>query len=155
MNNRSDKPTSVDERLADYTDRLLAGDIPQEADLRDSGIELNQLQETIKRIRNAFPAKNPDPAMQNRIRINLTSELRKNKPEIGNVSRTSRVPRRTLQWSFAIGATIILVSILVFVPSGDLTIPGTAGINTDLIWIPIGIVLLIIAGLIFWQVRKK
>ncbi|KAF0107200.1 MAG: hypothetical protein FD146_2041 [Anaerolineaceae bacterium] len=146
MNNRNDRPAPED-RLADFTDRLMAGEIPQEAATREADGELFQLQETARRVREAFPPRKPDTAMQNRIRANLTAELRRSRPSVRPASSW------TLRLALAIGTVAILALILVFLPSGPLTTPGAAG-NTS-IWIPIAIFLTVIAGFAFWRLRKK
>jgi hypothetical protein len=146
MNNRNDRP-APEERLADFTDRLMAGEIPQDAATREADVELSQLQETVRRVREAFPPRKPDTAMQNRIRARLTAELRKNRPTVR--------PAASWTWRLvlATGTIAALVLLLVFLPSGPVTTPGAAG--GAFTWIPFAIFLIVIAGFVFWKLRKK
>jgi hypothetical protein len=151
MSNRRTQ-LAKDDRLADFTDRLLAGKIEQDVTHRESDPELVQMQETLQQLRKAFPPAQDDAEMRNRIRARLTAEWRNNIP-VQTAKKSMWFSNRTLSLSFAVAAVAIVVLIVSFLPQGQAGISGTAG--TGATWIPLAIFLIIIAGLIFWQLRKK
>jgi hypothetical protein len=142
-----------DYRLADFTDRLLAGEIEQGVTHREPDPELAQMQETLKRMQQAFPSQPTNAEMQNRIRARLTAEWHKNNILVRTVRKSSFAFNRTLSLSFAIGAVAIIILLIYFIPSVQNGISGTAGIGAT--WIPFAIFIIIVVGLIFWQQRKK
>ena len=152
MNNRLIQKEK-DDRLADFTDRLLAGEIEQEVVRRAPDQELASLQETLQRVHRAFPPRETDPAMQNRIRGRLANEWHKNQSP-GRGEKRKFIPAgRT--WSLALAASAILVIVLfvTFLPTDPTSFSGAAGSGS--FWIPLVIFLIVIAVLIFWQLRKK
>jgi anti-sigma-K factor RskA len=152
MSNRRTRQEQ-DERLADFTDRLLAGEIEQEVARHEPDPELAQMQETLRRVQQAFPSQLPDAEMQNRIRARLTAEWRKNNAPVRNVQKNLLFSTRTLSLSLATVAVAIIILIVSFLPNFQNGIAGTAGIGTS--WIPFAIFIIVIAGLIIWQLRKK
>lgn len=152
MNNRR-TPKGKDGRLADFADRLLAGEIEQEAVRRGSDPELAQMQETLQHLRKTFPPQQTDPEMRNRIRARVAAKWHKTSFPVRNAKQNFLPSNRTLNLGFAIGAVAIIVLLVTFLPQGQTGITGTAG--TVKVWIPFAIFIIIIAGLIFWQLRKK
>jgi len=152
MNNRRIQKEK-DDRLADFTDRLLAGEIEQDAVSRGSDPELAQMQETLRRMRQAFPPQVTDAAMQNRMRARLTTEWRRNSFPVRDVKRNFIPARRTWSLALAVSAIAIFVLLVTFLPIEQTGISGTAGIGAA--WIPFAIFIIVIAVLIFWQLRKK
>lgn len=151
--NRHHNQKFIDDRLADFTDRLLSGDSLRSGELDDSTIELEQLQRTVCRLHHAYPPCDVDPAMENRIRSRMLSEFRRNMPGIVNTSRKSWLSPRTLQWGLVVTTAVILIVILGLLPSDAPVTPGAAG--TKPIWIPLIVFLGFFIGVIIWRFRKK
>jgi anti-sigma-K factor RskA len=152
MSNRNAQ-LEKDDRLADFTDRLLAGEIEQDVTRREPDPELAQMQETLRRMRQAFPPQQANAEMRNRIRARLTTEWRKNNIPVRTAQKSFLPSNRTLSLSLAIGAVAIIVLLVSFLPQVQTEISGTAGIGTS--WIPFAIFIIVVAGLILWQLRKK
>ena len=153
MNNRRIQKEK-DDRLADFTDRLLAGEIEQDAVSRGSDPELAQMQETLRRMRQAFPPQVTDAAMQNRMRARLAAEWRKTSFPVRNDVKRNFIPaRRTWSLALAVSVVAIIVLLVTFLPIEQTGVSGAAGIGIS--WIPFAIFIIIIAVLIFWQLRKK
>jgi hypothetical protein len=146
----------LDERLADFTDRLLAGEIPERPAASAPDRELEQLQETVRLARRAFRVADPDPALRNRIRTRLAAEWQRSGPPApaGQTAWLSARKRRQV-WLFRLAAVTAGLALLaaLLAPRIETVLPGAAEDKT-------GVGLLIAAGLsvlvliLFWISRK-
>ncbi len=152
MNNRRIQKEK-DDRLADFTDRLLAGEIEQDAAGREPEPELAQMQETLRRMRQVFPPLETDIAMRNRIRSRLAIEWHRNSFPVRDAKRNFIPARRIWSLALAISTVAMIVLLVTFLPLEQTGISGAAGTGTVLIALAIFIV--VIAVLIIWQLRKK
>jgi len=142
--NMTKSPTSdpINERLAAFTDRLLAGEQP----VLDTDLELRGLQETVLKLQ-ALAGTDPQPAEAARILRGVRSAVR-------------RAPRPSPAWQiWARGlsyVTVIVVLVLaaLWLPSGD-TLSGSAGSISPLLPAGLFVLLVLMISLIVWLRRRK
>lgn len=139
--------------LADFADHLLAGEIKQDAVVHDLDPELTEMKKTLRQVWQTLPDQGIDPAMQNRIRSRLTAEWRRNNSPVRNMKKRSFFSSGTWGFAFGISAVAIILLLVTFLPTEQTTLSGAAG--TGSFWIPLAILIIVIAMLIFWQLRKK
>ncbi len=143
-----------DERLADFTDRVLAGKADQSE--TDADEELLALEETILRVQKAFPPVHLSQAAVKQMQARFKSRLKKQekasepfwKKWLASYSNAS------LSMTFAAAALMLLLAVLVFpsTPTGN-SLPGTAMRPSS--GVLVFIVLLFLFAAVFWINRKK
>ena len=146
----------MEERLADFADRLLAGEKMGQADVFEENNELKGLQETVRIMTRAFPTGQPDAGIRNRIRGKLTVEWNAIRFGVRNqpVKWQSSAKKRQVfvAWSTLIVVAIILIGIFI-APLIGLAQPGAAQFQTGTIVMVV--VILGIIGLLLWWLGNK
>jgi hypothetical protein len=146
-------PFSEADQLADFTDRLLAGEQPAGAAAPSGNRDLFQLQAAVRAIQENLPAQPPDTALSNRIRARLSAEWSANGPQVRQAPIAWRPARRAIAaWTVGIVAVLVLAGAFLFSRLPALT-PGAAQARGG----ALGIVLVALAiiAIIFWWRRKK
>jgi len=161
----------LDDELARFTDRLLAGEPPDTQESAGVDTELLEMQKTAARLNHAFGSGQPDRAMADRVRANLASEwsrvfsrprtasvwrnLRQGVSTVGGGVRSASPTRRIVGWAFAAVVLIALVLLLPLDLSGELA--GSAGQQSEGVINPVFLVggLVVLGGVVWWLLRSK
>lgn len=158
-----------DDELAEFTDQVLSGDMPESLDAATQDQELLELQRVVVHVRQAFGADRPDEAMAERIRSNLVKEWNRIGPGPGvrmdTVSPLDRLSRglglhrltRGQAYAFSLLVVIVVVGVLVALLSPDTStgpsLPGAAQGESGLL--PLVLVLgIALAGILWWLIRR-
>lgn len=152
----NERSTNPDERLADFTDRLMAGETPDKAAASDLDRDLASLQETVEHAWRAFQAPQPDPAMRNRIRSRLAAEWLENSPQTQNQKKDWLSSRKKNQvFLLRLTALIVVLAIVVGIVAPKLN-PVLAGAaqNKGGVVLIVGVVLVVLVLVLLWQSRK-
>jgi hypothetical protein len=150
---RSRKQTAQyqDDQLAEFTDRLLEGKADEVASSTDP--ELRGLEETVLRLKRAFPKGVLDASSARRLQSDFQARVRKENREQQPAWR-SRQSRQRLGLVLAgIAIVIVVLVITPLLPVDNGSILGTAG--TQLPGIGLAIVLGALLLLALWQARRK
>jgi hypothetical protein len=150
------KRIRLEERLADFTDRLLAGETPDKPVASGSDRDFEGLQETVEKAQRVFHAAQPDTALQNRIRARLAAEWHKSGPQVQAKKEnwfSSRKKKQVLLLRFAALTAVITVMAGLIAPKVDTVLPG-ASQNKGVALIIVGLVLVILVLILFWSPRK-
>jgi hypothetical protein len=146
----------IEERLADLTDRLLAGEPPDSpAGLAER--ELAALQATVERTRRVLQAQSPDPAVRERIWSRLAAEWHRGNLQAGTkktdwLSSRRRNQLLLLRVGIPVGVVLFLAGFLV--RQFDSGLAGAAQNDSGILSL-IGGMLLLVVLVVFWFVRKS
>jgi uncharacterized membrane protein (DUF485 family) len=149
-------PSTDTERLADFTDRLLAGQKPDETAVPPEERNLVQLEATLRSIRRNLTPRQPDAALQKRIRARLAAEWSETGPGVRQETgawRSSRQVRRTFAaWSAVFVVALALVGAFAagWLPADVAGTAQTTGVTLAIVLAGLGIIVFI-----FWWRRKK
>ncbi len=157
---------NLDDRLAEYTDRLMSMEKVEDSGLSEQDPELRSLQEMVGRLKRVLTEKQPSAATNLRLRANLIAAWRKNNPKIqretagrpGWLESILRYMRGTTQRNvslrLAFVTAIILLVIAYFTPTIGSALTGTAGIEGS--WVPVAIAMgvVVVVGLIVFLVSR-
>jgi hypothetical protein len=149
--------TLLDERLADFTDRLLAGENLDQPAAVDSDGELEALQTTVRRARSALHVEGPDAELRNRIRARLAAEWQRSGPSArGDAGgwRSARGRSRVFVLRFAGLAALLAILAGVLAPRIGVVLPGAAK-DTQGVLVGIGALLVILSLIVLWLSRKS
>lgn len=150
------KKIRLEERLADFTDQLMDGEMPADgrASVPDQAFE--ELRETVARARRGFQARQPDPTLRNRIRARLAAEWRKSGPQVQTEKKGWILPEKKKQL-FVLRLTMVMAALAVLAgfvaPKVDGVLSG-ASQNKGAALIIVGVVLVILVLVLFWSPRK-
>jgi len=153
-------PSDQDERLADFTERVLKGQLKGTESIVDE--ELRGLEETILRLQQAIPPASLDEAAVKQMQVRLNARIRKegrSRPpsfweKWFGAEWRSNLPRP--QYGMAFAAVAMIVVLVLLIPS--LVTSGTPTTATALTPSQNIIVVLVLAGVIFfifWVSRRK
>jgi hypothetical protein len=155
MNNRIGK-REMEERLADYTDRLLTGEKPVQDDAFEPNHELAGLEKTVRSITGAVPPRQPDPGLRSRLRGRLTVEWNANRSDVRDEPVKWRSSGKKTQvylaWSALAAVVVILIGSFI-APLVTSAQPGAAQFQTGTIVVVV--IVLGIIGLLLWWLRNK
>jgi hypothetical protein len=141
-----------DTRMADLTDRLLAGEKSEAVVAAESDLELRRTQDTVQMLQRVLPDEQPNPEMKNRIRAKLAAEWNRTGPGARQEANWHS-SRRTLVVRFAAITAIVLLAVLAAFPIGTLATPGAAGSGS--LWASAIIVGLLILVVVIWLLLKR
>ncbi len=161
------EPSSLDDQLAEFTERLLSGEVPDELEPTMQDQEFFELQTTVVRLKAAFEKGQPDEIMARRIKNNLIAEWKKAGLEAEASPFPKWWPRRKVsnrwtamrQWQF-VALAVAVVAVLVFMASfsnfSAMPAPGAAEGGAG-VFLPVAILLglVAVAGLVWALVRRK
>jgi hypothetical protein len=149
-------PNKVAEELADFTDRILAGEKSVETATQGADRDSVKLQETVVSLCRNTPPGEPDSILQNRVRSRLAAEWKISGPqplEERGGWHSSRQVRRF----YAFGSALVVIALsLVAVfeaPRWGVASPGAAQFQRStvvIILVGVGII-----GFIVWWYRRK
>lgn len=144
-----------DDRLAEFTDRLLDGQ--SEAPAPSGDPELRGLEETVVRLKGAFPKGALDPAATRRMQADFQARLRKESRDERSAWRSLRSRQSRQGFGLLAGAVIIVLLLLVITPLLGLDnegVLGTAGTQVPGLGVAaaLGGLLLVV---IIWLARRK
>jgi hypothetical protein len=152
----NNKRIRLEERLADFTDRLMAGETPDKPAASDSDRDIECLQETIEKAQRVFHATQPDLTLQNRIRARLAAEWHSRGPQVQGEKNgwlSSRKKKQVLFLRFAALAAVIIIMAGLIAPKVETVLPG-ASQNKGVALIIVGVVLVALVLILFWSPRK-
>ncbi len=152
-----ERTPNLDERLADFTDRLMAGETAEQAAASDAGRELASLQETVEKALRAMRVPPPEAEIRNRIRTRLAAEwLEKGPPaQERNVKWvSSRERNRKFLLRLAAVAAVLAIAAVLVAPKIDTLLTGAAQKKEGLIIIG-GIFLIVLLVILIWPTRKS
>jgi hypothetical protein len=156
MSQLSKSPNSVkDDRLADFTDQVLAGKVNQaEANMDE---ELRALEETILRLKNAFPPAALDQSTVKKMQVRFKARVRRETQAVKQPFwKKWFEPQSRLQFAMAFAAMAVLIAIAVFSPLS--TTAGSSTSATALVPVNGTFTVIALAGvllLIFLWKRRK
>jgi len=152
---------SIDDELAEFTDRILSQDPEEMLELTTQHPQLRSLEEIVIVLKRLFPTGEPDPETANRIHTHLKSEWNRSRSqthlERPRKQEPARHPlagweqflnlgrKRKYALSFALLAIVILVVVWLLAPDFDANLTATAGGGTDLL--PLILILAVVAGI--------
>jgi hypothetical protein len=156
---RNNQPNNRDEWLASFTDQVLVGQtdvLPVDG----SDPEMRALTDTILRLKNAYPKREPDPASLKRIHAGVMARWRseqEKKARWPNILRFDWLaqfmrPRFAMALAVVVVIGILIVAAPYLTNGGDL--PGAAGSDSQasfLLWI----LLAILVAVVIWLTRRK
>jgi hypothetical protein len=146
-------PRTDAERLADFTDRLLAGEQPEGPAAPSEGRELLQLEATLRSIQRNLPPRQPAAELRNRIRARLSAEWNASGPQ-GRRGTGPWRPARTVFAAWIAGLVTLLILAGAFLVSRlPAWVPGTAqaqGTALVIVLVALGI----IAIIFLWRRQK-
>jgi hypothetical protein len=148
---------TLDDRLADFTDRLMAGETAEQAAASDAGRELASLQETVERTRRVLQAPQPDSSLQNRIRSRLAAEWLKTGPQAQGKRKEWTSPGKRNQ-VFLLRLTVVVallaIAAVLVAPKIDTFLTGAAQ-NQGGVMLIGGVILIILILILIWPSRKS
>jgi hypothetical protein len=141
--------SEADQRLADFTDRLLADQTP---DLAGLPSEERDLAETAARLHGAFADRGLTPVTADRMRKRILAEHNRRVPFWQKWGQARQ--RNMLLATSAVVVVAGLLAVMVLQPE-DSSLPASAGQdgNSWLIWI-VPVVIVLVAGLWYFTRRK-
>jgi hypothetical protein len=156
MNNmsRNNQPlnSNLDDRLTEFTDEALAGQVDQPAS--DSDADLLLLEETVLRLKNAYPPPSLDNARVKQMQVRFKNRLRREMQEAQQPFWKRWLPRPQV-WA-ALGALSAVILFVVLSPQFS-----TAGSSTSATalsparGIILALAVILFAALVFWAHRRK
>lgn len=154
MSQLNKSPNSVkDERLADFTDQVLAGRVDRVESNADE--ELLALQETVLRLRQTIPPAALDRAAVKQMQARFKARVKREAREVRQPFwKKWFEPQPRLQFAMAFAVTALLIAFAVFSPAA---INGSSSSATALTPVSGAIAALALAGilLLFWLKRRK
>lgn len=150
---------NLDDRLAEFADRVLAGKVQQiEPNVED---ELQDLEQMVLHMHQTFPPLSLEEADVKRMQANLNARIRREqqeaKPPFWKTwfgSWQSQRTRQQTRLAFAGAMALILLAFAVpYLNSVNQNTVGTAGLGSPIVMGLIAAAFL--AGLIFWATRRK
>lgn len=146
------KPTqpSPDDLLADFTDRVLNGEISGPASSTDA--EMRDLEKTILRLKQTLPQTALDEKTLKRLQADFKIRSRKSISSPTSVWQLLE-PRQRLTLAFVGLALAVLLIAFPFLPVTTDPIQGTAGFQTQDVILLVGIGCMIV--LLIWIGRRK
>lgn len=126
-------PKPIDDKLAEFTDQILAAGEPDRVPLNGVDPELAALQQTVIRLKEAVESERPDPALARRISRRLSSEWRRqqvDQPRRKRLGWLDSGSMRQPQFArLALALTMLAIVALVVFSTGapPPALPGAAG----------------------------
>ena len=149
-------PEEMDDRLAEFTNRVLVGEITDVVSNADG--ELRSLEETVLRLHRTLPQTSLDEAavkqMQVRLNVRIRKEGAQTKPSFWSRSFLPNQVRP--QFGLAFAAVALILAFVVLIPL--LAAGGTPTTATALGSSQSAVAVVTLTGvmlLIFWMVRRK
>jgi hypothetical protein len=161
------QPNSLDDKLAEFADQVLGGQVPPAAGLDDEDEEMRLLAHMVMRLNEEFSADQPSSEMAERIKARLVTEWHKS--DLGKQEMTSRTQwwqgiaqgrassyRQQQVFTFALVAITVIVLVVVMVSplSTDGTLTGTAGIEGSIL-LPVLLLGAVLLGVLVWFLRRR
>ena len=81
------QPNSLDDKLAEFADQVLGGQVPPGAGLDDEDEEMRSLAHMVMRLNEEFSADQPSSEMAERIKARLVTEWHKSNPGMQTTAR--------------------------------------------------------------------
>jgi len=159
-----DHEQRLDDELAEFTDRLLSGEVKDERRESAQTPELRALEGTVTSLKQALVERPADPVIAERVQARLASEWKASghvQPRQALHARRSWISRlasriersstrpRLYAFRYAVVVILILVGVLILSPSLDASLTGMAGGMGG--WIPLLLVgIVAIAAILVW-----
>jgi hypothetical protein len=166
-NNRLTGTNRIDDKLANFTDQLLAGESPEEAEMTE---EMRVMAMTVQEIRQAFGDDKTDMAMAARIRASIASEWGKSSSKaaeapvwrrwLESVTDLMTVSASSRQFAMlGAAASIMLVFWCALAGSagGGSVLTGSAGGLLGNSVVPFAFVggMVVLAGVVWWLLKPR
>jgi hypothetical protein len=163
----SSQPKTLDDKLAEFADQVLNGQVSPLAGLDGEDEEMRTLAQTVMSLSEQFDSDQPDSEMAERIKARLLTEWHRTNPVVQTAapnlrwwqkllaSRPSSYgQQQALTFALAVIIVVILVAVLLSPLSMDGTLPGTAemGEGALIVALLLGAVLV---GALFWFSRRR
>ena len=162
---------SIDDKLAEFTDRVLLQDSEEAPELTTQHPQLRALEEIVVALKRLLPANEPDQETANRIHAQLNAEWQHSQTQAHQERRQKQDPgrnpltrlyqffnlnrERKFALSFALLAVIVVIAVWLFAPGIDANLTATAGGGTNLLPFILILVILGVAVLfIFFRSRR-
>lgn len=151
---RNNQPlhSNLDDRLAEFTDDVLNGREDRRAS--DPDAELLLLEETVLRLKNTYPPPNLDAARVKQMQVRFKNRLKREEQETNKPFLEKWLPRPQV-WAL-LGALGVIAGLMILSPylaSAGPSIAATA--LTPARGTILGVVLIVLVALIFWNQRRK
>lgn len=143
--------SNLDDRLADFTDEALAGRIQQPASHAE--VELLLLEETILRLKNAFPADPLDEARLKQMLVRLKSRIRRETEGTEQPFWKNWLIRPQTRLAAALGILFLLALAFPYLTADGSSTPATALTPSLGIYAAAGLAAVIVV--ILWIKRRK
>lgn len=150
MSEPNQSQPTLDDLLADFTDRVLEGGISVPASPTDG--ELRGLEETILHLKQTLVQAAPDEQTLRRMQTDFKARVRKDDSSDSSFWQFLR-PRQRLALSFATVALAVLLIAIPFLTVTNPPVEGTAGVQTQGIILLAGVVCVV--ALLIWSRRHK
>lgn len=138
-----------DDSLADFTDRVLAGEsLPASAE----DVELRGLEETVLRLKQSLPQQALDERVLKRLQANFKVRVRKATSSDSSIWQSLRLRQRLTLAFVGVALAAILIAVP-FLPVPNGSIEGTAGLQPREILLLGGI--LCVTILLIWVRRQR
>lgn len=167
----SEKPTSPltnpDDKLAEFADQVLSGQLPPAIDRNDEDEEMRSLAQIVTRLDEELRSGQPRPDMAGRIKANLITEWHRS--ELGARPAASKerwwnrlvqalTPMVKKQQAFTLALVAVIVIGLVALALSPLVsgtvLPGTAESNGD-VFPAVLLIGLMVLGIFVWLARRR
>ena len=150
----------LDDQLAEFTDRLLAGEKAEEFPMSTSNTELASYQEVVQRMQRSVVVP-PAPALREKIRARLVAEWKNAgfqqaaSPGVQRRGwlRLTRGGRRQTLYRFAFVMVVVLLASFFLFPL-DSGLSGTSGGQSSLVFF-IVIILVFLLGFFLWVFSRR
>ncbi len=146
--------TNLDDLLAEFTDQTLDGNADQAASSPDP--ELFRLEETVLRLRRAFPPASVDDASRKQMLVRLNARMKRGeKTEQPSFWKRWFDLRSSPQAGMVLAAAVVVALMVLVIPlltSTGSSVSGTAG-NPGGSLIAVGLISILL--LVYWIARKK
>ena len=142
-----------DNRLADFTDQVLAGEKPADFPMGED-TALAGLAKTVLKIKSAVQQDLPDPVVENRVKKLIQKNWQQQKKSaLNGASLWQRLLRRRISsrtWFQVAGAVLVLVAVVaILFPDAIKSVPATAAQNAGILsGVVIGLAALLIIILV-------
>ena len=138
-----------DQRLAAFTDALMAGEAPE-------GDERPPLAEVVDLLARTMGPQPAPAALRRQVKRTIAAEWPRPRPSLGERLRALwRPPARRWAWGAVGTLALLAVAVALWLPADGGTISGTVGGEGGTLLLMIGLVLAGVGGLAWWAGRRK
>lgn len=144
--------SNLDDRLTEFTDETLAGQVDKTAS--DADGELLLLEETVLRLKNAYPPPSLDSARVKQMQVRFKNRLKRETQE-DQQPFWKRWFQRPQVWA-ALGALSAMILFAILSPQFSTTGSSTSATAlSPARGVVLGLALILLAVLLFWAQRRK